>query len=43
MKYHVVEEHKPNNSKAIKVINGEKVKLGRESRVEDGWINWIYC
>ena len=43
MQYQVVEEHKPNNSKPIKVRKGEKVKLGRTSDVEDGWNNWIYC
>ena len=43
MKYKVVEEHNPNNSKPIKVKKGEKVKLGRKSGEEDGWSNWIYC
>jgi hypothetical protein len=43
MKYQVVEEHKPNNSKPIKVRKGETVKIGRKSDEEDGWSNWIYC
>lgn len=43
MKYQVIEKHEPNNSNAIKVEKGEKVRLGRLSHEEDGWKDWIYC
>jgi hypothetical protein len=43
LKYRVIKEHKPNNSKPIKVKKGEKVKIGKISGMEDGWSNWVYC
>ncbi len=43
MKYQITKTHTPENDAPIFVKKGEKVKLGKLSTIEDGWLDWIYC
>jgi hypothetical protein len=43
MEFEVIEDHISNNSKPLKIIKGEKVKVGKISDESDGWVDWIYC
>jgi hypothetical protein len=43
MKFQVIKEHTSNNIIPIEVKKEEKVRIGKKSDINDGWINWVYC